>query len=371
MKIRSIDVTLVDVPLDFALRGSTYTIDRRSTVIVQVETDDGVVGRTYTGDEKKRLAELGKLITDDVAPRIIGRDLFSLEAFSAELLPLSGRWSDRGDQALWMQAVSAVDTALWDTVGKALDMPLWKLWGGVRSSIPVILIGGYYEEGKTLGELVDEIHGYRSLGIAGIKLKVGGLSPAEDIERFRAVREAMGEDFIIACDANRGYTIPEAVEFAQRSESEGLNMRWFEEPVVWYDEYRGMQEVRRRSNIPVCAGQSEIAPQAARMLITDGCVDVLNFDASWGGGPTSWRKTAGLAQLMGVELAHHEESQVSSHLLCASPNGTYAEIFHPERDPVVFNLTDMLDLRDGELHLSDRPGLGLRFDEAFIARYRV
>jgi D-galactarolactone cycloisomerase len=371
MLIESIDVTLIDVPLDFALRGSTYAVDHRATVIVRVTTDEGVVGRTYTGDERDRLADLGRLISDDIAPRLVGRDLFGLEAFSAELLPLSGRWAARGDQALWMQAVSAVDTALWDTVGRAVEQPLWKLWGGVRSSIPVILIGGYYEEGKTLGELVDEIHGYRELGIAGIKLKVGGLEPAEDIERFRAVREAVGEDFVIACDANRGYTIAEAVEFASRAQAEELGMRWFEEPVVWYDEYRGMREVRSRTGVPVCAGQSEIAPQAARSLITDGCVDVLNFDSGWGGGPTAWRKVAGLAQLMDVELAHHEESQVSSHLLCSVPNGTYAEIFHEARDPIVFNLTDMLDIRDGELHLSDRPGLGLRFDEEFIARYRV
>lgn len=371
MRIESIDVTLVDVPLDFVLRGSSYTIDRRSTVIVRVRTDDGVVGRTYTGDEKKRLPELGRLINEEIAPRVIGRELLSLEAIWADLFPLSSRWSDRGDQALWMQALSALDTALWDTIGQALGQPLWRLWGGVRSSLPVILIGGYYEEGKTLGQLVDEIHGYRELGIAGIKLKVGGLSPEEDVERFAAVRAAMGEDFIIACDANRGYSIPEAVEFAQRAVAEGLGMRWFEEPAAWYDEYRGMQEVRRRTGVPVCAGQSEISPQAARMLITDGCVDVLNFDASWGGGPTSWRRVSGLAQLMGVEMAHHEEAQVSAHLLCSIPHGTYAEIFHPARDPIVFNLTDMLDLRDGELHLSDRPGLGLRFDEDFIARYRI
>ncbi len=371
MKIASITVTLVDVPLDFALRGSSYTIDRRSTVIVEVRTDDGVVGRTYTGDEKKRLPELGRLITDDIAPRVIGRDLHSLEAIWAELVPLSRRWSDRGDQGLWMQAVSAVDTALWDTVGRAAGLPLWKLWGGVRSSIPVILIGGYYEEGKTLGQLVEEIQGYRDLGVAGIKLKVGGLSPAEDVERFSAVRAAMGDDFIIACDANRGYGTAEAIEFAQRSSAQGLDMRWFEEPVAWYDEYRGMREVRRRTDVPICAGQSEISPQAALMLMRDGCVDVLNFDASWGGGPTAWRKVAGYAQLTDVELAHHEESQISAHLLCSVPNGTYAEIFHAERDPIVFNLTDQLDLRDGELHLSDRPGLGLRFDEDFIARYRI
>lgn len=369
MKIRSIDVTLVSVPLDKAMHGSSYTIDKRSTVIVEVATDEGIVGRTYSGDEKQRLPELGRLITDTIAPQVVGRDLHSLEALWAEVLPGSARYSNRADQGLYMAAMSAVDTALWDAVGKAAGLPLHQLWGGVRSSLPVIVIGGYYEDGKTLGQLVAEIEGYRDLDTAGVKLKVGGLSPREDLERLRAVRDALGDDFIIACDANRGYTTEEAFEFARGAAD--MDVRWFEEPVVWYDEMRGMADLRRRTDIPICAGQSEISPQAVRRLISEGCVDVVNFDASWGGGPTSWRKVAGYAQLMGVELAHHEEVQVSGHLLCSMPHGTYAEIFHPGRDPIVFHMTDVLRLRDGEQHLTDRPGLGLEFDQAFVDRYRV
>ena len=369
MKVQSIDVTLVSVPLERAMHGSSYTIDRRSTIVVEVRTDEGVVGRTYSGDEKQRLPELGRMIADQVAPQVVGRDLFSLEAIWADVLPGSTRYSNRADQGLYMAAMSAVDTALWDAVGRALDIPLYRLWGGVRSSIPVIVIGGYYEQGKSLSQLVEEVVAYRELGTAGVKLKVGGASPREDVERLTAVREGLGRDFVIACDANRGYTFEEALEFARGARD--LDVRWFEEPVAWYDEQRGMAELRRRSNIPVCAGQSEISPHAMRRMIEAGCVDVVNFDASWGGGPTGWRKVAGLAQLHGVQLGHHEEAQVASHLLCSVPHGTYAEIFHPERDPVVFRMTDLLDLRDGQLQLRDRPGLGLEFDEDFVARYRV
>ena len=369
MKVQAIDVTLVSIPLDRAMHGSSYTIDRRSTVVVEVRTDEGVVGRTYSGDEKHRLHELGRMITDQIAPQVVGRDLFSLEAIWADLLPGSTRYVNRADQGLYMAAMSAVDTALWDAVGRALQVPLYRLWGGARSSIPVIVIGGYYEEGKTLGQLVDEIHGYRELDTAGVKLKVGGLSPREDLERLTAVREGLGDEFVIACDANRGYTAEEALEFARGAAD--LDVRWFEEPVAWYDEMRGMAHLRARTDIPICAGQSEISPHAIRRMITEGCVDVVNFDASWGGGPASWRKVAGYAQLMGVELAHHEEAQVAGHLLCSVPHGSYAEIFHPGRDPIVFQMTDMLQLRDGHLHLHDRPGLGLEFDEDFIARHRV
>jgi D-galactarolactone cycloisomerase len=369
MKIRSIDVTLVSVPLETPVRGSSYTVDRRSTAIVQLTTDDGVVGRTYSGDEKARLADLGREIEEVIAPQVIGRDLFSVEAVWADLLRGSSRYANRADQAMYMAAMSAVDTAMWDAVGRALDIPLYRLWGGVRSSLPVIVIGGYYEDGKTLGQLVEEVESYHALDTAGIKLKVGGLSPAEDLERLAAVRDAMGPDFVIAVDANRGWDAAEAIEFARGAVEH--DVRWFEEPVAWYDEGRGMAAVRAASPIPVCAGQSEMSPHAARRLISTGAVDVVNVDASWCGGPTAWRKVAGYAQLMGVELAHHEEVQVAGHLLASMPNGTFAEIFHPGRDPIVFHMTDMLQLREGHHHLHDRPGLGLEYDEDFVARYRV
>jgi D-galactarolactone cycloisomerase len=71
-------------------------------------------------------------------------------------------------------------------------------------------------------------------------------------------------------------------------------------------------------------------------------------------------------------MGHHEEPQVASHLLAAMPNGTYAECFHPDRDPVWWNLiANRPPLVDGEIALPHRPGLGWELDLDYVERYRV
>jgi D-galactarolactone cycloisomerase len=103
-----------------------------------------------------------------------------------------------------------------------------------------------------------------------------------------------------------------------------------------------------------------------------GAIDVCNFDASWSGGPTSWRRAAAVASTYDVEMAHHEEPQASAHLIASQPHGTYAECFHPDRDPFWWNLiATPRDLRDGYLTLSDEPGLGWTLDWDYVNRYRV
>jgi L-alanine-DL-glutamate epimerase-like enolase superfamily enzyme len=103
-----------------------------------------------------------------------------------------------------------------------------------------------------------------------------------------------------------------------------------------------------------------------------GAIDVCNFDASWSGGPTAWRRAAAVASTYDVEMAHHEEPQVSAHLIASQPHGTYAECFHPDRDPFWWDLiATPRELCDGYLTLSDEPGLGWTLDWDYVDRYRV
>jgi L-alanine-DL-glutamate epimerase-like enolase superfamily enzyme len=109
-----------------------------------------------------------------------------------------------------------------------------------------------------------------------------------------------------------------------------------------------------------------------RDLIVDGAIDVCNFDASWSGGPTIWRKVAGLAAAFGVEMGHHEEPQVSAHLLASTPHSAYVECFDQDRDPVFWGLfANRPALVDGQYRLPEGPGFGLELDEEFITRSTV
>src|SRR5438067_10036803 len=187
--------------------------------------------------------------------------------------------------------------------------------------------------------------------MAGCKFKVGGLTPEEDAGRVEAARKAAGAGFILAVDANRGWSADDAIRFARLVEP--LDIRWFEEPCHWYDDAALMARVRQSTRIPVTAGQSEITAHGVRRLLDARAVDLVNVDASECGGVTEWRRAAALCAAAGVELAHHDESQISRQPLAAVPHGTYAQCFaDPERDPVwQMMLPNRPAIADGMLEL--------------------
>ena len=366
LTIESIDVTAVVVPLDQEYRGSYYRMRNRSTVITRVTTREGIVGEAYAGDEDATLGHIAAVIRDELTPRLLGEDAFAIEYCWRKAFPVT--WDQLRDRRIGLVALASVDLALWDAIGKALGRPLWQLWGGYRNSIGVNIIGGYY--GRDLAGIRAEVMGWRELGFRGCKFKVGGREPVEDALRVEAVREAAGDGFVITIDANQGYTRSQALDLCARVRD--LDIRWFEEPCIWANDARDMRDVRAVGGIPVCAGQSEHSPEGCRDLMQAGAIDVCNFDASWSGGYTSWRRMAATAHLYSVELAHHEEPQVAAHLLASQPHGTYLEVFHPDRDPIWWRMiANRPELTDGNAALPTAPGFGWELDREFIDYYRV
>ncbi|GIF74435.1 mandelate racemase/muconate lactonizing enzyme family protein [Asanoa siamensis] len=366
LPIASIETIPLIAPLAREFRGSYYRMTHRATLIIRIRTSAGVTGEAYVGDEDKSLLDIEAIVQQEIAPRLLGMDAMRTEQVWKAAYPAT--FNILRDRRLGLVAVAGVDTAVWDAVGKALEQPLWRLWGGYRDRIPLIAIGGYY--GEPLGSIADEIAYYQEVGLAGIKFKVGGRTPAVDAARIQAAREAAGPGFVIAIDANQGYSTGEALDLCRRVAD--LDIRWFEEPVQWANDRRALRDVRMRGGIPVCAGQSELSPSGCRDLMESGAVDVCNFDASWSGGPTAWRRAAAIATAYDVQMGHHEEPQVSTHLLASVPHGTYAECFHPERDPFWWNLVaNRPPLENGELVLTDAPGLGWELDPDFVERWTV
>jgi L-alanine-DL-glutamate epimerase-like enolase superfamily enzyme len=375
MEITDVSATPVVLPTEGSVEASSYSKAGRGTTMVTLETDGDVTGYVNSGDildsNPERAGTLKTHIEEHVAPVVVGQDLFATERGWEEAFAKSSQFSAYNYDArqLFVHALGAVDIARWDAVGKATGQPLYKLWGGYRDSLPIIAIGGYYKEGGD-DDLRTDVEEYQRLGFGGLKLKVGGRSVERDLERLAVVAETADDGFEIMCDANQGYSVAEAVEFAETARA--YDVQWFEEPVAWYDQYAGMREVRQRTGIPVTAGQSESAASACRRLIEEEAVDVINMDASIAGGPTQWRKVARMAELHGVSMAHHEEPQISMHLLASIPNGLYAEAFHPSVDPVWFDLvTERPEISDGTIDLPDAPGLGVEYDESLIEAHAV
>lgn len=365
LTITRIETTPIRVPLGRVYRGSHYQMTHRSTIVTRVHTEEGIVGEAYAGDEDAGLLEIDAIIHDEIAPRLVGADALAIERCWELARPST--FDILRDRRLGLVACACVDSALWDAVGKFTGQPLWRLWGGYRNALPMISIGGYYDSPMTIAEEVEDL---RARGLAGMKFKVGGRDPATDAARFREAREAAGPDFVLAADGNQGFTRDDAVTFARLVAD--LDLYWFEEPCRWHNDRRAMRDVRMMAGVRVCAGQSEFSAGGCRDLMVDGAVDFCNFDASWSGGPTEWRRVAGMATAFDVQMAHHEEPQVSSHLLASIPHGSFVECFHPDRDPIWWNLVaNRPPLVGGELALTDAPGLGWQLDLDYIEHHRV
>lgn len=365
LTIREIETIPIRVPLRQVYRGSFYQMTHRATILTRIHTEEGVVGEAFVGDEDHINDQIERVIRNEITPRLLGADAFATERCWELARPAT--WDILRDRRIGLVACAAVDTAIWDAVGKAVEQPLWRLWGGYRNRVPVIWTGGYYNTDLSIPA---EMAAARNAGVAGMKFKVGGRSPEEDAKRFQEARQAAGDDFVLIADANQGYTPDQAVCFARLVAD--YDLYYFEEPCRWHNDRRAMRDVRYRSGARVCAGQSELSAGGCRDLMVESAIDFCNFDGSWSGGPTEWRRVAAMALAFDVKMCHHEEAHIGAHLLASIPHGTFADTMHADRDPIWNNMiANRPDVVDGQITLTERPGLGWELDQDFIQKYRI
>jgi len=363
-RIVRIETIPLKVKLERDAVGSNLKFTHRHAIVTRVYTDAGVIGECFNGNDDDLQAAIVRVIADEMAPKLIGRRVMAIEE-AWDLTRVSTEPFLR-DRRIALRAQACVDSALHDAVGKLTGLPLHVLWGSSLTEVPVIVLGGYYRDKNELEGLAEETAELKASGVAGVKLKVGGRTPAQDAERVRVARRAGGDDFVLACDANQGWTRAEAIEFAGLVAD--LNLRWFEEPCKWDNDRADMAAVRAATGLPVSAGQSEISRFGCRDLMEAGAIDICNFDASWGGGPTEWLRVAALAQSFGIGVCQHIEPQIGAMLVAGARNGTYAEALLTWRDPFFCKLiADQKPFRDGRYPLPNRPGWGITFDADYLA----
>jgi D-arabinonate dehydratase len=196
-------------------------------------------------------------------------------------------------------------------------------------------------------------------------MKVGRIDVHEDAERVHQVRQAVGERFMIACDANQAWSPEQAIDFCRLVESDQIC--WLEEPCHWYDDLAGMRRVRGRTGIPVTAGQSEITKYGCEALVRGGAVDILNVDVSHAGGITEWRKIAAYAAAHSLPMAPHGNPHVGAHCVAGVRNGLIVEVgMYAGRAPARLPMLAPLAVDRGEIQLTETPGFGFEIDRDAI-----
>ena len=150
MRIHSIEAIAIDIPLSQNFGGATYSVLKRSTIVTRLRTQGGLVSEVYNGDNREQGVEIVRIIQEELAPLVAGMSILESESvFSA----LFARTIPNRDRKVLLEAIACVDCALWDVLGKAAGQSVHALLGGFRAEVPIISIGGYYREGKTLAEV--------------------------------------------------------------------------------------------------------------------------------------------------------------------------------------------------------------------------
>ena len=380
MKISRVKAHAMSMPLDKVYWTSRGAWGRYNTIVVEVETDDGIIGiGTINKTPLKDIAE----IVDALGPVVIGMDALAHEAvweriFNLTVPHLNENKTevirpdyDQNKRVFIMAALAGIDLALWDIKGKALKLPMWRLLGGNRREVPAYASGGYYEEGRSPLAVIDEMAGYAAQGYTAVKMKCGGASLEGDIARISGVRKAIGDKTQLMIDANGAYTLAQAERAIKAFEP--YDIFWFEEPLHWYDATRGLGRLCACTRVPLASGESEIHSNVVRDQIDLGGIRYVQWDCTRAGGLTEGLRIAAYAMAHGVQIAYHHDPQIHGHLMAAQAHGYCVESFPSiPRDPFWHQvLTRKPHLESGKLTLDDEPGFGIEIDWSIVKKWQV
>jgi muconate cycloisomerase len=351
---------------DLAIASSLGEHLRGQYVLVRVTDDAGRVGlgeasvtSVWSGETQ---AGTIALIREVLAPLVVGADPFDTEWLGRRL-----------DKAAFGNsfAKAALEMALLDLQGQTLGVPVYKLLGGRASGgseppedngIRLKFVVGAVEPdvaAQRAKRMVD--NGWRA-----IKVKVGRhAKPQADVDRLRAVREAIGPDVWLSVDANGGYTVEQAVWVAPRLEVVGVAL--FEQPTRRGD-HVAMAEVRRRSGIPIMADESVFTAQDALEVIRYQAADVLSLYPGKHGGIRATQAIAKLAEAAGLpctigsNLEREVATAAMAHVTACTANLQCERFPGDLIGPLYYEQPlsqDPLRYEADRLWVPERPGLGV------------
>lgn len=370
MKITRVSATPLNLPVSVSISGRTKTTSL-SICLVDIETDSGITGTGMTAITEEEV--VGSIVNDIAAHALIGQDPMRHEFLWEKLYWLL---TPRGQSGYASHAMAALDLALWDIKGKALGQPCWRLLGGARAQVPVYATFGFAFFDRD--ELAEAAQNWVARGFRRLKMTVGhhGLQRrdeprpldeviAEDVQRIRAVREAVGSEVELYIDANCSLDYFHAQALARRVEPYGIT--FFEEPLSQND-IPNLVKLRAKTSIPLAAGQNEGLASRFRDMLVAQAVDVVQPNACISGGFTQCSRIAGMAAAFNTRFAnggawpHH-----NMHLHAGLANGSLVEYHSVAVDCCKLVFDGLPDPTDGLLSLPETPGLGFEPNRERVA----
>lgn len=368
MKIKDVKATPVTVPMTVPLRWSMGVETGTTRTLIEVVTDDGLVGlgETYGGASTVRGIEFLRSLTLNADPLDLGRVLARLQSFRISY-----------ETHIPPYVVAGFEMACWDLFGKALNRPVAALLGGVqRQAVPVAAYPFFTYAGQDgRGEIASAeamVEQCQALveqhGFGAIKLKGGVLPPPDELRTLQLLRKRF-PDAYLRFDPNAAWSVETSIVFLKRMEE--LHLEYVEDP-TWNLE--GMSLVRKNVAIPfatnMCVTAFEHIPPAVRL----SAIDVILADVHYWGGLRANVRLAGVAETFQLGLGMHSDRELGVstaamvHFAAATPYLSHAidSHYHYQMDDVI---TTPWVYRDGAFDLPSGPGFGVSLDRDKVAAY--
>jgi mandelate racemase len=359
LTLRAIRSVGVEVPMTYALGTSRGTITKAPLLLVDLETEEGVTGRSYLWCYFPAAIPAIAKILEEVERVVKGARVAPLELWSS----LAERFALIGVQGIVRMAMSGFDIAAWDVLAKAAGLPLASLIGSGAKRVPA-----YNSCGLGLmtspAKVADEAEKLLAGGFRAIKLRLGYTTLKEDLAALRAVKKRVGAEIAVMVDYNQALGLAAALERGRALDQEGIY--WLEEPIR-HDDYAGNATLVRELKTPIQIGENFSESSAMAVALAAGACDYVMPDLERIGGVTGWQRAAALAATHRIEMSSHLFPEVSVHLLAATPTGHFLE-YVDWADKIV---EQPLRIVDGFAMAPNRPGNGLAWNTKAVEKYRI
>jgi L-alanine-DL-glutamate epimerase-like enolase superfamily enzyme len=375
-RITRVRSRVLDLPLPTGFRPAWGRGEVQRTffmTLIEIETKDGVTGISAAEARSETAIAIDRFVT----PHLIGQDAASPERLTRVLQ----------DAEILGPPVYCVEVALWDVAGRVAGLPAFKMWGAGADRLPAYCATG---EVRQAAQRVDDCHRIVAEGFKAVKLRFHSEDVRDDIRVVEAIRRELGDTLVILVDANQAGLAPGfgghrqwdfRTALSVALELQGLGVDWLEEPLARHDR-TGLQRLRDRLGaLRLAGGENNHGWHEFKLLIDEGCYDVLQPDAVLSEGVYQLRKVAAYAETAGVDVAPHTWTHgigllANLHMAASIPNHSWFEWPHEPPGWPASALSQMLTVKpelgpDGCVAVPDRPGFGFELDHELIDRYTV
>jgi mandelate racemase len=359
LTVRAIHATSVEVPLNIVLGTSAGAFRQVPLLLIDLETEEGVAGRTYLFCYLRAVAPAIMSLLGEVERLTKGDTVEPSELWAK----LARRFTLIGVQGIVRMAMAGFDAACWDALAIAAGVPLTTFLGAEPRPIPAYNSCGLGLM-DDLGALAEEAETLLEGGFRAMKLRLGYPTLRADIAAVHTVRKRIGDGIALMVDYNQALSVGEARLRGRALDAE--NIYWLEEPIR-HDDYVGAAELARELGVPIQIGENFSLPASMNTALEQGAADYVMPDLERIGGVTGWRHAAGIAAANRIPMSSHLFPEVSAHLLAATPTCHYLEYV----DWANLLVEEPLAIIDGHAVMSARPGNGMAWDKSAVERYRV